>query len=214
MQLFSKYLITGMILGITFFLLFYNLAEDLLEKQLGYFDQTITTAITSIRSPLATQIMKLFTDMGSAGVITCIAAAAIIYLLFKKKHHWDAIMVAVSAGGASIMNYLLKLAFHRDRPVLPTLVQATGFSFPSGHTMVSIAFYGMLAFLLWVNFKREKRLYLIIFLLSLLVLTIGISRIYLGVHYPSDVLAGFAAGGFWLTGCILALQTVRLRLGR
>lgn len=156
-----------------------------------------------------TELMKLITAMGSPTIMIIIAVISVGFLLVVKKHSWDAIMLIIALTGATIMDWILKLAFHRNRPIPPGLVQASGYSFPSGHAMVSLVFYGMLVYLLWVNYKPRKSTYLLTFFLVLLVLAIGISRIYLGVHYPSDVIAGYAAGGFWLTGCIMGLHTVR-----
>jgi undecaprenyl-diphosphatase len=75
--------------------------------------------------------------------------------------------------------------------------------------MISLVFYGMLIYLIWFNFRRGLASYLAMGTLILLILAIGTSRIYLGVHYPSDVAAGYAAGGFWLIGCVLGLNTIR-----
>lgn len=205
----AYYLIAGMLLGISFFLLFLDLAEDMINSELGLFDQTIINAVAGIRSPLMTELMKLITAMGSPTIMIIIAVISVGFLLVVKKHSWDAIMLIIALTGATIMDWILKLAFHRNRPIPPGLVQASGYSFPSGHAMVSLVFYGMLVYLLWVNYKPRKSTYLLTFFLVLLVLAIGISRIYLGVHYPSDVIAGYAAGGFWLTGCIMGLHTVR-----
>lgn len=211
---FVYYLIAGMFFGIVFFSLFLGLAEELIENELGSFDQSIITGVTSIRSPLITEIMKLITAAGSPVIMVIIAVIAVGSLLVIKKHSWDAASLIIALTGATIMDWMLKLIFHRSRPALSGLVAVSGFSFPSGHAMVSFVFYGMLVYLLRVNFKPGPSRYLFTFFIALLVLAIGISRIYLGVHYPSDVIAGYAAGGLWLTGCILGLQTVRLRNSR
>ncbi|MDD3363572.1 MAG: phosphatase PAP2 family protein [Syntrophomonas sp.] len=206
---FANYLIAGMLLGISFFLSFLDLAEDMLNSESGLFDQAIISGFTSIRNPLITEIMKLITAMGSPIIMIIIALISVYFLFIVKKHSWDAGMLIIALTGATIMDWILKLAFHRHRPLPPGLVPASGYSFPSGHAMVSFVFYGMLIYLLLINFNRSKCTYLSTFFLALLVLAIGISRIYLGVHYPSDVIAGYAAGGFWLTGCIMGLHTVR-----
>lgn len=205
----GSYLSLGMIMGLACFILFYNLAEDLLEQVLGQFDQNITAFITIYSGPRATELMKLLTEMGSATVMIGLALLIVAGLVYYKNLYWDAGMLTIALGGAFFMNYLLKLAFHRPRPDIISLVQASGYSFPSGHAMASLAFYGMLAFLLWSYFKTSKMVYMGIVVIVLLVLGIGISRIYLGVHYPSDVLAGYAAAGVWLTGCIMALNTLK-----
>ncbi len=206
---FAHYLTAGMVLGIGFFLLFWDLAEDMINREMGLFDQTITSAIAEYRNPLTTEIMKLVTAMGSPIIMISIAVITVWFLLAVKKHSWDATILMIALTGAAFMDWILKMSFHRSRPIPPGLVQASGYSFPSGHAMVSFVFYGMLIYLIWINFKPRKTTYLISFFIVLLILAIGISRIYLGVHYPSDVIAGYAAGGFWLTGCIMGLHTVR-----
>ena len=111
----------------------------------------------------------------------------------------------VAVLGSSFFNTLLKWIFHRARPTIHPIIQETGYSFPSGHSMVSFVMYGMLTYFLVLFFvKRSAKIITIIFF-SVLVLFIGLSRIYLGVHYPSDVIAGFSAGGTWLVICLIFL---------
>ncbi|UOK59735.1 phosphatase PAP2 family protein [Bacillus sp. OVS6] len=96
--------------------------------------------------------------------------------------------------------------FKRDRPTFNPLITESGYSFPSGHSMVSFSFLGILAYLLTLMVKKKSLKVLIMALFFFIVFLIGFSRIYLGVHYPSDVIAGFAAGGAWLVICIVALK--------
>lgn len=212
---FSGLLIGGLLLSLTLFLLFYDLAEDMLNQELAFFDQTIADAFIAWRSPSLTSFLTFITSLGSSTVIIILSLAAVFYLLYYRKHKWDAIIFGIAVGGASLMNFILKVSFHRLRPAPPALVNASGFSFPSGHAMDSLVLYGMLLYLVWINFPHGFRTYLFSVFILILVLGIGVSRIYLGVHYPSDVLAGFFAGGIWLIGCILALHSVRhLKLNR
>ncbi|MBA3674225.1 MAG: phosphatase PAP2 family protein, partial [Chitinophagaceae bacterium] len=92
----------------------------------------------------------------------------------------------------------LKNFFQRDRPLTPLFEAARGYSFPSGHATMSITFYGLLIFLVWLNIKNIWLKWLFTILLALLIAFIGISRVYLRVHYTSDVLAGFSIGLMWL----------------
>ncbi|WP_214658867.1 phosphatase PAP2 family protein [Candidatus Formimonas warabiya] len=196
-------------MGLVFMLLFAKLSEDLINDELKLFDQIVIHVINLIHGPLTTQIMKGITSMGSPAVMLFLAVLVWIYFLLAKKHFWDSNMVLIALTGSWIMNELLKWIFQRSRPDIARMVQVTGYSFPSGHAMVSFAFYGMLAYLTWINLTKRKTKVFCTGILLLLICAIGISRIYLGVHYPSDVLAGFAAGGFWLVGCILGLQAIR-----
>jgi undecaprenyl-diphosphatase len=199
----AYYLITGMFLGISFFLLFCDLAKDMINREVALFDQTVTNILIGLRDPFTTEIMKLISDMSSPVIIISIAGITVWFLFAVKKHSWDALILLIALTGAALLNWILKWVFQRSRPDAPSLAQAFGYSFPSGHAMISFVFYGMLVYLLLVNFKRGKITYLLTLFITFLILAIGISRIYLGVHYPSDVIAGYAAGGFWLTGCIM-----------
>lgn len=113
------------------------------------------------------------------------------------------------------LNSLIKGLIERERPAGPWLIEETGFSFPSGHAMVSIIFYGLIGYLVWVNVRSgRKAAWLVPVLTVALIMCIGLSRIYLGVHYPSDVLAGFAAGGAGLIGYIMAIHRLTDRRAR
>ncbi len=181
----------------------------LIYQELNVFDSVISKFIAGFITLETTQFMKLITALGSIKVLIPIALLAIFILNKRKRYKWDSIMMLVALGGGLLLNQLLKWVFHRPRPGIARLLEVGGYSFPSGHAMVSIAFYGFLAYLFWSNIRQIKLRYLVTFGLVVLIALIGISRIYLGVHYPSDVLAGFAAGGFWLTSCILSLEAIR-----
>ena len=101
------------------------------------------------------------------------------------------ILVSINLISIFILNQTLKLIFNRPRPEGNRLIEASGYSFPSGHSMVSMAFYGLLIYLAYKKIKNRKLKYIICVLLTLLILVIGVSRIYLGVHYATDVIGGF-----------------------
>lgn len=210
---FGNFLVVGLALGVGFMLLFAKLAEDLLDNELKLFDQIVIGIVHTLQGPVMTTVMKVITNIGSPPVMIGFALVAVVLLLVKK-HFWDATMVGTALAGSWLMNELLKGLFQRTRPDAARLVEVTGYSFPSGHAMVSFALYGMLAYLIWINLTSGCLRTVSTLAFALLVVAIGISRIYLGVHYPSDVLAGFAAGGFWLVGCILGLQTIRYYKGK
>jgi len=199
----------GLIFGLVFMFIFVKLAEDLINNELKLFDQTVMSLIKNLDNPLTTKIMKAITQMGSPAIMISIAIVVWFYLFKVQKHFWDSSILITALVGSWTMNEILKRAFHRARPDIVKLIKVTGYSFPSGHAMVSFAFYGILAYLMWLNIRTKPLKYFSILFCSFLILAIGISRIYLGVHYPSDVLAGFAAGGLWLVGCILGLQAIR-----
>ncbi|MBA4495598.1 phosphatase PAP2 family protein [Paenactinomyces guangxiensis] len=119
-------------------------------------------------------------------------------------------MLAGNLAGAWLLNITLKSLIQRPRPNLQHLIEVDGYSYPSGHAMVAAAFYGMIGYLVWFNLRTKGKpsWYEIVFTV-LLILAIGTSRVYLGVHYPSDVIAGFAAGGVWLVACIKGLNILQ-----
>jgi undecaprenyl-diphosphatase len=107
-------------------------------------------------------------------------------------------------------NLILKQLINRARPVAEHLVSVETLSYPSGHAMMAMAFYGILIYLFW-QFPWNKLLkYTITMVLLLLILSIGISRIYLGVHYPSDILGGYAAGFMWVLFCIIIFHVMKI----
>ncbi len=137
-----------------------------------------------------TPIAKFITEFGS-GVVMIFVAFSLLLIIKNKK-----IGVAIFSNLwlVALLNYLLKNVLQRKRPIGYQIIKETGYSFPSGHSMVSLAFYGYLIYLIYKYVKNKYLKWTIILLLSILIIAIGISRIYLGVHYTSDVLAGFLLG--------------------
>lgn len=136
------------------------------------------------KNNIFTNIMKVITFLGSA---TCIITLTIILLLTIKNKQIK-ILIASNLIISTLLNQILKYAVQRPRPENP-IIKETGFSFPSGHSMVSLTFYGLLIYLIIKSNMKYKKLYITVLLI--IIPLIGISRIYLGVHYPTDVLGGF-----------------------
>jgi undecaprenyl-diphosphatase len=134
-----------------------------------------------------------------------------LYLLIKKLHV-AIMMVWVNLVGVRLLNTSIKSIYQRERPSLEHIVDASFYSFPSGHAMNAMAFYGMLALLVLFITGNRKIKVLAILISSMIILLIGMSRIYLGVHYPLDVLAGFIAGAAWLTLLIGIWLKIRSRV--
>lgn len=176
------------------FAFFALLAEGTVNREMYKADSLVSAFIRGFATPEMTSLMKFFTFLGSPIVVIIITLLAVTYLK-KKRFSLESYLVATSLAGTRILNELFKQIFRRNRPDVNRLVEAAGFSFPSGHAMVSTALYGLLAYLLWKNSVGHPLRLLTAYALILTVLLTGISRIYLGVHYPSDVMAGFAAGG-------------------
>ena len=134
-----------------------------------------------------TPVVKIITHIGSAKIVIILT---ILLLLFIKEMK-NKVFVLADVIGAAGLNVILKHIIQRDRPNIHRLIKETGYSFPSGHAMMSMAFYGMLIFLIFKYVKNPVKKWVLIILLTIILLTIGITRIYLGVHYPSDVIGGF-----------------------
>ena len=146
-------------------------------------------------------VYRDITSLGGAAVLTLMTAIVVGFLIVDKKRS-AALFVLASVAGGTLLSTILKLAFARPRPdVVPHLVAVSSASFPSGHAMLSAVVYLTLGALLS---RVEGPLRLKVYILSVaivLTLLIGISRIYLGVHWPTDVLAGWCAGAAWATLC-------------
>jgi undecaprenyl-diphosphatase len=150
--------------------------------------------------------MQFITFFGNHKFLIPANLVLIAWFLFVKRHRWYSIKVPVVAiGGVSIM-FILKQFFNRPRPLTPLLEPVKGLSFPSGHALMSMSFYGLLIFLVWENVNNRVWRWVLTVLLLIFILLIGFSRIYLRLHYFSDVIAGFAGGIIWLT---LSLWVIR-----
>ena len=174
---------------ILFILLLIILAivEDVFEKEIMKLDIMGYGLISSLINPSVTPVAIVITNLGGAIVVG--ALTVISFILIKNKKISFTILLNVVI--ATILNILLKNIIQRPRPDEFRIITESGYSFPSGHSMVSMAFYGFLIYLIHKYFKNKKLKIVLITFLSILIILIGISRIYLGVHYTSDVIAGF-----------------------
>lgn len=194
---FGRYRI--MIFSIAFpTMLFIRLSAELMENGLTAFDQNIYNFLSRFISKDVTPVMVGMTYLGSAPVLIFIAILSYIILRKNQKYFLYGHFIAANLSITWLFDEVFKLAFQRQRPDILRMIEASGFSFPSGHSMVSMSFYGLLLYFIYINTKNSLRRYIYTAIFSLLIISIGISRIYLGVHYASDVLAGFSAGFAWL----------------
>lgn len=157
-------------------------------------DENVYGLITKFMSNEITNIMLFISHLGSE--ITLIVLAIAFILLMKDKINSKFITINLIL--VFLLNRLLKWAIARPRPEVLKIVQETGYSFPSGHSMVSTGFYGFLIYLIYKNIKNKKIKYPLIILLAILIVEIGISRIYLGAHYTTDVIGGWIIGIIYL----------------
>lgn len=202
MGLFSAELIVAITLFICL-ITFFILAKLVLIDQNQAFDQTINQFFAPYTNATTTRFMSSITVLGSARFMLPANILLILYFLFIRKHRWYSIKIGAIALSSVLVMHLLKLIFNRSRPLIPLLEPAIGLSFPSGHALTSVTFFGLLIYFVNGHTTNKTARILLICLLVILILLIGISRIYLRVHYPSDVLAGYCMGTIWL---ILSLK--------
>ena len=210
-QYISLHLLIGLAISILCLRFFFELAEEVFtETFFTQFDNALANELHAIATPGATNFFLLATSLGFQ-VLGVIAIAVGVYFLWRRERLRLGIWIAALAGG-EVLNFLLKEWFARSRPSFgDPLAVALFYSFPSGHAMMSLIAYGLLAYFLWIGTPRRVLHVLVTSAVILLVLLIGFSRLYLGVHYFSDVLAGFAAGGVWLSFCITSMNFVHGR---
>lgn len=167
---------------------FLLLAEDVFTKEIIQIDDIVYKFIAShFISNSLTPIVKIITFFGSATWI--VIFTIILFVIIRNKR--QNILLGTNLCIVTIINQILKHIFRRSRPTEFRIIDESGYSFPSGHSMVSMAFYGYLIYLVYKNIKNKYLKWILIIVLSILIILIGISRIYLGVHYTSDVLGGY-----------------------
>jgi len=161
-------------------------------------DLAIFGRIQPNTSPDKNKIMLFITFLGKHQFLIPANLLLIFYFLLVRHQNWFSIRVATIALSSLVLMLLLKYLFQRKRPLSPLLKAAKGLSFPSGHAIMSVTFYGLLLYILLHTIDIGWLKYLVTGLLIFLIVLIGYSRVYLRVHYASDVLAGFIIGLFWL----------------
>lgn len=172
------------------------IADDVREQEAIALDAIATPLLHSYASPMLNSVMQTFTDLGSTPVVLPLLIAAVVLLLWRR-HGREALFLTVAMVGSVALNQALKLIFERPRPQLSWAQVIPEYSFPSGHAMNSFVFYVSLALIMWV--LRGRRAGLIAVTVGLLLaLCIGVSRIYFGYHYFTDVVGGYLAGAAWL----------------
>lgn len=178
----KRYIISGI-----FFLLFILITVLMITNNTKIIDETIYNYIYSFRSNLLDTFFKTTTKC--ANTMTVIIMVFILLIFLGKENIYKLILTVTTT---VLTNQGLKHIIRRIRPEHIRLIKEKGYSYPSGHSMISIALYGLLIYLIYKNVKNKILKSLLIVILLVLILSIGISRIYLGVHYPTDVLAGFS----------------------
>jgi undecaprenyl-diphosphatase len=174
------------------------LTSEMLEGETGAFDEAIRTFVHKHAMPILTTIMQLVTWLGSVMWLIVFGVCVAIAFVLTKRWRDIALFIVTMAGGI-VLNITLKLSFGRARPdTFFETPQPSSYSFPSGHALLSLCFYGALAAIITHRLRSRATCFLIWTAAAVLVILIGFSRIYLGVHYPSDVLASYAVALSWV----------------
>ncbi|HTN21716.1 MAG TPA: phosphatase PAP2 family protein [Pelobium sp.] len=206
---FSTIIIASVIMVVAI-ICFYGLTKELAEDKLKVYDDFVIRHIVGFRTPFNTEIMKSVTFIGNLIGYALIIPILTIFFIIRKTWRLSLEITSVLLLSSGL-NVVLKNIIERQRPPeIGRLVFAQFYSFPSGHAMSAVTFYGFIIYLCIILVKKAWLKYSIISLCIFISALIGISRIYLGVHYPSDILAGYIGGLAWLMFCILVLNLITL----
>ncbi|WP_276370490.1 phosphatase PAP2 family protein [Chryseolinea sp. H1M3-3] len=193
---------------------FIELTDELSENELEGFDSSISKFIHSFRNDTLTAFFRVTTHFGDRLVYFILIILLAAYFFIGHKSWKFIIQTMLVLGLSSLSNIVLKKYFNRSRPSLDHLIPVHTLSYPSGHAMSAMAFYGFLIYLSLRYVKGNTLKITMCIFLSVIILIIGLSRIYLGVHYPSDVLAGFIGGGIWIAFCALIFNVIDLWMNK
>ncbi|WP_019413261.1 phosphatase PAP2 family protein [Paenisporosarcina sp. TG20] len=199
-------LLIGLGIATLFSYTFLEIAEGLMENEIETFDSAIISTLKIIESGIVDQFFVFITELGSVWFLTSMSILLILTLWLTKKDKWGIIFFILAIGGGGILTQIFKHYFGRERPSINPEIDAIGYSFPSGHSMGSLIFYGFVIYFVARTKLSRKMKWIFAILAGILVLLIGISRIYLGAHFPSDVVSGYMAGGVWMIACIISVE--------
>lgn len=197
-------------LGVVGVVVFLAVSREVFDQDAASFDAQAFRWARDLMGAERQVWVEAITFLASRNFITTVALALVGWFLFLRRHRWYSLLIPVVALGSITLNLVLKNFYNRPRPLLP-LTSASGLSFPSGHAMISASFYGLLIYLVYTHIRRPAWRWLLMTVLGLLILLIGLTRVYLRVHYATDVLAGFTAGIVWLLIAIPVLRRVEFQ---
>lgn len=206
-HIFTKYYLHIFILNIFSLYLFSKMLEDVVDgEKIVQFDLWVSERIAYLWHPILNKIMMVITDIGGPAILSLLSVIVLVLLLRKRKFY-NSFLFCVGMVGGYILETLFKWIVHRARPGAG-IIGESGFSFPSGHATMAIIFFCLLLYVF--NSDIKNRIWNNIFsgLAILIFLLVGFSRVYLNVHWASDVIGGFALGLFWLTFLILVFKTL------
>lgn len=198
LALMSAELIVLLVLFIVALIVFASTTNYVVREHATRFDAEVFSLIKPYINTGFTKVMVAVSFFGSHLFLLPANILLSAYYLVIRKHRWHFIRVPVIALGSYAVMSLSKLYFHRTRPLDPVYEAARGFSYPSGHSMSAMTFFGLLIYIVWQNVENLLWKWILSVFFGLCILLIGFSRIYLRVHFASDVLAGFSLGIVWL----------------
>jgi membrane-associated phospholipid phosphatase len=208
-KLFGALLLVGLVATGVMMLTLAEVHEHLGGPRMEHWDEQLQDHIHGDTTPRMTRLMFALTRIGSPQVLAP-AIPALAALLWWRRLRHAAVVWLIATGGAGALVGVLKLHFRRVRPDLPwAFVHEPSFSFPSGHSVFAVVVYGMLIYLGMRHLPRDWERLAVLPVAGALIFGIGVSRIYLGAHYPSDVAAGYFVGVVWLTAVIGSDRYVR-----
>ena len=188
---------------------FWMIATEIVQEHENTFDLFVFKTMSSITSTATTHIMLVFTFFGSTLFLLPSYLILTSYLLFVRKNKRLSIQVATIGLTSTIGLFILKNIFHRSRPLDELVSHVRGFSFPSGHSFSSFTFFGLITYLIWKTTIQKSWKYFLSITLFLFCSLIALSRVYLHVHYASDVVAGFCLSIIWLIISLWLLNKIR-----
>lgn len=201
--------ISGLATCLLIIYLLAQLSEEVWEKEVFAFDENILLWIHRFSHPILDTIMLNITKLGNPTVVVTITIIT-FGILWWKQYRQEATIFGIHASGGVILSYGLKFTFSKSRPQLwEQLIKETSFSYPSGHALGSMVLYGFIAYLLASHYPKFAK---IIYIFALILIgTIGLSRLYLGVHWPTDIIAGYGVGYLWVIFSITMLKLQKSR---
>ncbi|NOY39958.1 MAG: phosphatase PAP2 family protein, partial [Nitrospirae bacterium] len=207
------HLTVGLVISAVFVWIFGGITEDILTGDpFVAIDSWVLAHVLYFRTPGVSRFMILFTQLGGVTAIMIGSLVVGSYLVFRRRFDYLVTYIMAIIGGGFLV-VVLKRAIHRIRPISETsLINIGGWSFPSGHAMMSVILYGMITYFIIRDMRSWKLRVFMVTAAGFVIFMIGLSRIYLQVHYLSDVLAGYAGGMFWLSICITGLEVYRKKV--
>ena len=187
-------------------IIFFAMVVGVKNGSIFRFDDYVQTFFQRIENVV---LLRSFESISTLGTTLVIGGGSLLFLLwlwFKKRNYWGMAIFAIGVGGGNLLNKFVKNSMARERPAGSLEPEAASYSFPSGHAMVGLVFYGLLVYFITKELKSKSIKWVLGIAISVLLLIMGVSRVGLYAHYASDVIAGYALGAVWLLICVYAYK--------